>query len=113
MNPSPHPSPSLSAHRGSARTAPVTADAAATPGVPPAPDVARAARGRYLRRHNARVIEQDDLLVVEFVDQAPWYTAAIPGAERERRARRFFSLALLGVGLSSSALTIAYLLDWI
>jgi hypothetical protein len=34
---------------------------------PPAP------RGRYLARWGARVIEQDKLAIVEFVDN-PWYT---------------------------------------
>lgn len=34
-----------------------------------------AVRGRYLPRHRARVIEQDNLIVVEFVDR-PWYTNA-------------------------------------
>jgi hypothetical protein len=41
----------------------------------PLPDVSRATRGRFLARHKARVIEQDDLLIVEFVEQEPWYTA--------------------------------------
>ncbi len=43
---------------------------------PPPPDVSRATRGRLLARHKARVIEQDDLVIVEFVEQEPWYTAA-------------------------------------
>ncbi|MBC7806822.1 MAG: hypothetical protein H7145_11805 [Akkermansiaceae bacterium] len=42
----------------------------------PSPDVSRATRGRFLARHKARVIEQDDLVIVEFVEQDPWYTAA-------------------------------------
>ena len=29
-----------------------------------------------MARHKARVIEQDDLVIVEFVEQDPWYTAA-------------------------------------
>lgn len=54
----------------------------------PAPDVRRAQRGRYLASRRVRIIEQDDLVIVEFVDQKPWYTATPP------RARP--SIALLG-----------------
>jgi hypothetical protein len=56
----------------------------------PLPDVSRATRGRFLARHKARVIEQDDLLIVEFVEQEPWYTAARP-----RNVGPFSSSALL------------------
>lgn len=86
-----------------------TASAAAAP----TPDVTRASRGRYLSRHNARVIEQDDLLVVEFLDQEPWYTREVAAAERERRAARTFSLSLLGFGAASSGLSVAHLFGWI
>jgi hypothetical protein len=77
------------------------------------PDVSRAARGRYLARHHARVIEQDDLLVVEFVDSEPWYTRAAAEAERERKAARTFSISLLGFGAASSGLSVAHLFGWI
>jgi hypothetical protein len=81
----------------------------------PAPDVTRAARGRFLHRHNARVIEQDDLLVVEFVDARPWYTVALEEAEAERRQAlpRLHSFILCGVSIGTSALTVARLLHWI
>jgi hypothetical protein len=84
-----------------------------SPALLPPPDVARASRGRYLRRHRARVIEQDDLLVVEFVDRTPWYTRAVAEAETERRASRTFSLALMGAGVTTSALTLLHLFRWI
>lgn len=56
----------------------------------PLPDVSRATRGRFLARHKARVIEQDDLLIVEFVEQEPWYTV-----DRTRKNRLFSGNALL------------------
>jgi len=75
----------------------------------PAPDVTRATRGRFLRRHGARVIEQDDLLIVEFVGQEPWYTTAVREGERERALQkasmpRLFAFALLMFTVSASAL---------
>jgi len=79
----------------------------------PAPDVTRASRGFYLRRHRARVIEQDDLFVVEFIDQQPWYTVALAEADRERKAARVFSFALFGAVVSTSAVTVAHLFHWI
>ncbi len=79
-----------------------------TPLTYPAPDVSRATRGRFLPRHNARVIEQDDLLIVEFVAREPWYTAAprprraVP-ADNSLQRRALMSLVML---LASSASTL-------
>lgn len=73
----------------------------------------RAARGRYLERHHARVIEQDNLFVVEFMDQPPWYTRAAQRRQRREEIAQngtplsIWSLAFFSVG--ASALTLAYL----
>ncbi len=88
-------------------------DSRSTPALLPPPDVSRARRGRYLSRHNARVIEQDDLLVIEFVDQAPWYTRAVAEAAQERRTNGTFVLTLMGIGVTSSAMTLLRLFHWI
>ena len=58
------------------------------------------ARGRHLRRHHARVIENDDLLVVEFLEQpepagaGTWRHIAQP----PRRSRRRFRLTKDALG---------------
>lgn len=72
----------------------------------------RAARGRYLERHHARIIEQGNLFVIEFVDQPPWYTRAAASARQQQTHRMatppaVWSLAFFSVG--ASALTLAYL----
>ena len=74
----------------------------------PSPDVSRAKRGRFLARHKARVIEQDDLVIVEFVEQEPWYTAA-PGGRNSlpqggALLPRLLSLMIVVVTSSASAL---------
>lgn len=55
----------------------------------PCLDARRAIRGRFYPRWRARVIEQDDLFVVEFVDR-PWYTE--PGRRQEKRRQSFVDL---------------------
>lgn len=47
----------------------------------------RGVRGRFLRRHNARIIEDGNVLVVEFVEK-PWYTEAARRQHEQARARR-------------------------
>lgn len=74
----------------------------------PLPDVSRATRGRFFARHKARVIEQDDLVIVEFVEQEPWYTAA-PSRKNFLTASsallpRLLTLMLVVVTSSASAL---------
>lgn len=74
----------------------------------PLPDVSRATRGRFLARHKARVIEQDDLVIVEFVEQEPWYTAS-PRRNRWFTANgtlfpAFLTLFMIVITSSASAL---------
>ncbi|MBC8136648.1 MAG: hypothetical protein H8F28_12230 [Fibrella sp.] len=74
----------------------------------PSPDVSRATRGRFLARHKARIIEQDDLVIIEFVEQEPWYTAA-PARKNRWLANdavlpRLLTLMLVVVTSSASAL---------
>lgn len=82
----------------------------------PAPlglDVNRARRGRFLAKHNARVIEQDNLVIVEFVDQAPWYTQVIQESTDNSRTVRTFSVSLLCFSVGSFSLGLAHLFNWI
>lgn len=72
-----------------------------------------APRGRYLPRHRARVIEQDNLFVVEFVDQKPWYTVAAAAAGERRRASAAAALPFGLLSVGASALTIARILQLI
>ena len=81
------------------------------------PDVSRAYRGRFFAKHNARVIEQDNLVVVEFVDKTPWYTRAIQENAEERRKKahsaRVIALSLIGFSVGSFSLGLAHLFNWI
>jgi hypothetical protein len=85
----------------------VTAGSAdGTASAPEGRPAVEAVRGRYLSRHRARVIEQNDnVVVVEFVEH-PWYTAAARDEPRRRGRVRRRGGAAAAVGATAAAVVL-------